>query len=41
MQDLLDTIATMTGYDPTPCALAWLRADALPDDPSICPETPR
>jgi aminopeptidase N len=36
MQDLLDQIATDTGYDPTACAEAWLRQEAVPDMP-ICP----
>lgn len=28
--DLLDTIASGSGYAPLPCAEAWLRRDALP-----------
>ncbi len=36
MQDLLDYIAAETGYDPTPCALAWLRSEDVPAD-SVCP----
>ena len=30
MQDLLDTIARVTSYDPTACAEAWLRSEAVP-----------
>ncbi len=30
MQDLLDEIKAISGYDPQACALAWLRSDALP-----------
>jgi hypothetical protein len=29
-QDLLDTIAAETGYDPTACAVAWLRGTSIP-----------
>lgn len=32
MQDLLDTIDAETGYDPTACAVGWLRSEALPAD---------
>lgn len=37
MQDLLDVVATETGYDPTECADAWLRSADLPAGTSICP----
>ncbi|HUH04419.1 MAG TPA: M1 family aminopeptidase [Kofleriaceae bacterium] len=30
MQDLLDTVQTATGYDPNPCATAWLRGTTIP-----------
>lgn len=36
MQDLLDEIKVVSGYDPTACAMAWLRSDAVPAD-AICP----
>lgn len=29
-QDLLDTVAAETGYDPTACAVAWLRGTDVP-----------
>jgi hypothetical protein len=32
MQDMLDTIAEVTGWDPTTCANAWLRSMDLPPD---------
>jgi hypothetical protein len=31
MQDMLDTIEAETGWDPTACANAWLRAEQVPD----------
>ncbi len=30
MQDMLDTIQAETGWDPTACAAAWLRAEQVP-----------
>jgi len=36
MQALLDTIAMLTGYDPTACADVWLRDPALPSM-DVCP----
>jgi len=36
MQDLLDTIQTETGYDPTACATAWLRSEEAPAE-LTCP----
>lgn len=36
MQDLLDEIEAVTGYDPTACATAWLRSEPVPVDP-VCP----
>jgi aminopeptidase N len=36
MQDLLDRIQADTGYDPGPCALAWLRSESVPAG-SSCP----
>ena len=36
MQELLDTIAMVTGYDPSACAQAWLRQEAVPSD-DTCP----
>ena len=30
MRDLLDTVSTVAGYDPTACADAWLRSDVVP-----------
>lgn len=36
MQDLLDTILSVTGYDPSACAEAWLRSEAVPLQTS-CP----
>ena len=35
MQDLLDTIHTVSGYDPTSCAHDWLRVE--PVGPVACP----
>jgi aminopeptidase N len=35
MSDLLDTIATSSGYDPRPCADAWLREERVPDS-DVC-----
>lgn len=35
MQDMLDAIEAASGWDPTACALGWLRADAIPAA-SIC-----
>jgi aminopeptidase N len=32
MQDLLDTVESTTGYDPTHCAMAWLRSELLPNE---------
>lgn len=37
MQDLLDTIETMSDYDLTACADAWLKQDALPAITTTCP----
>ena len=31
MQDLLDTVATETGFDPAPLVEAWLRTEGAPD----------
>ncbi|HEX5061158.1 MAG TPA: M1 family aminopeptidase [Kofleriaceae bacterium] len=36
MQDMLDTIKTVTGYDPTTCAQMWLRSTVRPT-PAACP----
>jgi aminopeptidase N len=36
MQDMLDTIASETGYDPSACATAWLRGNPLPTE-DTCP----
>jgi aminopeptidase N len=36
MQDMLDTIATVTGYDATACAQMWLRSTTKPT-PGACP----
>ncbi len=36
MQQMLDTIATVTGYDPTACAQSWLRSTTIPA-PGPCP----
>jgi aminopeptidase N len=36
MQDLLDTVERVTGYDPQACAAAWLRNEAVPAD-GACP----
>jgi aminopeptidase N len=36
MQDMLDTIQTMTGYDATACAKTWLIDSAIPT-PAACP----
>jgi hypothetical protein len=36
MQDLLDLVAAEADYDPTPCALAWLRSESVPSEPA-CP----
>ncbi|MCC6553914.1 MAG: peptidase M1 [Polyangiaceae bacterium] len=36
MQDLLDEVEAVTGYDPAACAAAWLRSEAVPVDPA-CP----
>ena len=36
MQDLIDTIAAETGYDPSDCADAWLRQETIPDQEE-CP----
>jgi aminopeptidase N len=36
MVDMLDTIKTVTGYDPTACAQTWLRATVRPT-PGPCP----
>jgi len=36
MEDLLDTIAAQTGYDPSACAEAWLRVEEVPAE-EICP----
>jgi hypothetical protein len=36
MQDLLDAIEARSGWDPTPCADQWLRADGVPAD-RACP----
>jgi aminopeptidase N len=33
MQEMLDTIADVTGWDPTACADKWLRSAAVPADP--------
>ena len=35
MQDLLDHIQSVSGYDPTACAQAWLRSE--PVGPTDCP----
>lgn len=32
MQDLLDTVATETGFDPNPLAQIWLKSTGLPED---------
>ncbi len=37
MQDMLDTIEAMTGYDPSVCAVQWLRSE-FPPDSDTCPE---
>jgi len=36
MADMLATIQTVTGYDPTACAASWLRATTVPT-PGPCP----
>lgn len=36
MQDLLDEVKAVTGYDPEVCAAAWLKAEPVPADPA-CP----
>jgi aminopeptidase N len=36
VQDLLDEIKAVTGYDPAACATAWLRSEPVPADPA-CP----
>jgi len=36
MQDLLDHIASETGYDPTACAVSWLRTMPPPATDSTC-----
>ena len=39
MQDMLDTIKTMTGYDPAACAQIWLLdlTQATSPTPAPCP----
>jgi aminopeptidase N len=39
MQDMLDTIKSVTGYDPTACAQTWLLdlSSATPPTPAPCP----
>jgi aminopeptidase N len=37
MQDMLDVIAEITGYDPAPCAEAWLIDAASVPKPEACP----
>lgn len=36
MQDLLDEIKMISGYDPNACAIAWLRSDPVPVE-TTCP----
>ena len=36
MQDLLDEIKAVSGYDPNACAMSWLRSDAVPVE-MVCP----
>jgi aminopeptidase N len=36
MQDMLDQIRSTTGFDPTACAMAWLRSTTIPA-PGPCP----
>ena len=36
MTDMLETIKTVTGYDPTACADAWLKSTTIPT-PGPCP----
>ena len=36
MSDMLQTIQTVTGYDPTACAQSWLRSTTIPTD-QTCP----
>jgi hypothetical protein len=36
MADMLSTIQSVTGYDPTTCAQSWLRSTTVPT-PSPCP----
>lgn len=36
-QELLDEIKATSGYDPTACAVSWLRMEALPADRTTCP----
>lgn len=36
MQDMLDEVKSVSGYDPKACALAWLRSDAVPVE-ATCP----
>jgi aminopeptidase N len=36
VQDLLDEVKAVTGYDPTACAQAWLRSEAVPVE-TVCP----
>ncbi len=34
MQDMIDLIHTMSGWDPTACAQIWLRDAAVPTYPA-------
>ena len=37
MADMLDTIKTVTGYDPTTCADMWLKSTTKPAPNVACP----
>jgi hypothetical protein len=37
MSDMLETIKTVTGYDPTTCADMWLRSTTKPAAGTPCP----
>jgi len=37
MSEMLDTIKTVTGYDPTACADMWLKSTTKPAAGSVCP----
>ncbi|HSD89996.1 MAG TPA: M1 family aminopeptidase [Kofleriaceae bacterium] len=37
MQDMLDLVHTMTGYDATACAQTWLINSIVPQQPAACP----